>query len=88
MFECDCPCHSNSEMKHCDNLSCMPCCTECKHCNRKIMLGKMIPHLLEDHGIDEHHKAQKLTDNTKFVDAVNDLKDLVLEETKNNKKPS
>lgn len=40
----------------------------------------MIDHLLKDHGIDETNKAQKLTDNTKFTDALNTLIDLVQKE--------
>lgn len=88
MFDCICPCHNNPEMKHCDNLSCVPCCTECKYCNKKIVLGKMIAHLLEVHGIDESHKARKLTENKELVDAINALKDLVVEESKNDKKSS
>lgn len=52
------------------------------------MLGKMIAHLLEDHGIDESHKAQKLTENKELVDAIDALKDLVAEESKSDETPS
>jgi len=52
MFECNCVCHSDPTKKHCDELSCMPCCTVCQHCGLNIKLGKMVEHLLRDHGIE------------------------------------
>ena len=82
MFDCICPCHSNPEMKHCDNLSCMPCCTECKHCNKNIVFGKMKRHLLDDHGIES--PTAKLSENKEFTDVLKALEDL----RKETKKPS
>lgn len=51
-LECDCPCHNNSNLKHCDQLSCIPCCTICEECGKNIKLGKLREHHLLNHGID------------------------------------
>lgn len=71
MFDCDCPCHTNLKMQHCDNLSCMPCCTTCQHCDRKIILGQMIKHLLEDHGV-KSPKSERLHENSGIIKAIDD----------------
>lgn len=63
MFECDCVCHHDSTKKHCDDLSCMPCCTQCRICQKNITLGKMRVHLLDKHGIEESPASQKAIDD-------------------------
>lgn len=71
MFECDCVCHSDTTKKHCDDLSCMPCCTKCKVCQKNITLGKMLTHLLDEHGIDEPPASQESI--RKLTKAIQDL---------------
>ncbi len=62
MFECNCPCHTDHTMKHCDNLTCMPCCTACDICQKKIQFGKMRTHQLQDHDVQSPPLSQETID--------------------------
>jgi hypothetical protein len=48
---CTCVCHTDKTQRHCRELSCMPCCIVCHECGSNITLGKMIPHMIDSHGI-------------------------------------
>jgi hypothetical protein len=51
-YLCTCVCHTDPTKHHCDELSCMPCCTVCKECGGNIEFGKLRSHTREAHNIE------------------------------------
>jgi hypothetical protein len=71
---CTCVCHVDQSKRHCDELSCMPCCTLCKECSSNIPMGKMRLHMLESHGIEVPPASPEKIEELKNL--LSQLKDL------------
>jgi hypothetical protein len=78
---CTCVCHSDPLQKHCEGLSCIPCCSVCPECHLMIVLGKMREHRLLVHGTNLPPASSESIDRLK--QAINSLRDALRDEIYN-----